>query len=51
MQYKRCASCGLNLPISIMEPIKVNNNGRIMVVGICSVCKQKKINEAKEKKC
>ncbi len=42
--FKRCCVCGLVLPLSVMQPIKVkdNSSGRIIVVGICSRCKEKK---------
>jgi hypothetical protein len=47
MQFKQCCICNLNLPISIMQPIQVKNNGKIIVVGICNRCKEIKEAEAK----
>ena len=46
MQFKQCIICNLNLPISIMQPIQVNNNGRIIVVSICDNCKERKKQES-----
>jgi hypothetical protein len=50
MQFQRCVSCGLELPLSVLIPIQIRHQGRIMVVPICSRCKERKENEAKEKK-
>ena len=50
MQYKQCAICGLNLPISVMQPIQVRHQGKIITVGICNRCREIKENEAKEKR-
>jgi len=47
--FKRCCVCGLSLPISVMRPINVRHNGKIIMVGICDVCREKKESEAKEK--
>ena len=44
--FKVCAICGLSLPVSIMSPIRVNHQGRDLVVGICDNCKLKKEREA-----
>lgn len=51
MIFKVCCVCGLSLPISVMQPIKVRNNkGQTIVVGICDTCKKIKEQEAKEEK-
>ena len=50
MQFKRCCVCGLELPISVMRPIQVRYQGRIITVGICDSCREKKEAEAKGKK-
>jgi hypothetical protein len=47
MQFKRCCVCGLNLPLSVMQPIQIKHQGKIITVGICNICKKKK-EEAKE---
>jgi len=44
--FKRCCVCNLELPISIMQPIRVRHQGRIIIVGICNRCKQIKEMEA-----
>jgi len=49
-QFKKCAVCGLNLPVSVMRLIQIRHEGRIIVVGICDVCRIKKEQEAKENK-
>jgi hypothetical protein len=49
MQFKRCCVCGLNLPLSVMRPIQVKHNGKLIVVGICDRCREIKEQEAKEK--
>lgn len=45
--YKQCAVCGLILPIMVMQPINVKHQGKIITVGICNSCKQRKETEAK----
>jgi hypothetical protein len=45
--FKQCAVCGLTLPISIMRPIQVRHNGKLIVVGICDRCREIKEKEAK----
>ena len=50
MEFKQCCVCRLSLPISIMQPIQVRHQGKIITVGICNRCKEKKENETKEKK-
>jgi hypothetical protein len=47
MQFKQCCICGLSLPINIMQPIQVRQNGKIVIVGICNRCKELKETEAK----
>lgn len=49
MQFKRCVVCGLDLPLSVMSPIQVKHQGKIIVVGICDTCKKRKEQEAKER--
>jgi len=49
MQFKRCVVCGLNLPLNIMQPIQVKHQGKLIVVGICDNCRERKEKEAKEK--
>jgi len=46
MQFKQCVCCGLSLPISVMQPIQVRNNNKIITVGICNNCYIKKIKES-----
>jgi len=48
MQFKRCCVCGLNLPISIMRPIQVKHNEKMIVVGICDNCRERKEKKVKE---
>ena len=48
MQFKRCICCGLELPLSVLTPIRVNHQGKIVIVPICDRCKQ--IKEAEVKK-
>ena len=50
MQFKQCCVCGLQLPITIMQPIQVKHQGKIIVVGICNRCKEKKEREVQENK-
>jgi hypothetical protein len=40
MPFNQCCICGLNLPISVMQPIKVKHQGKIIIVGICDRCKE-----------
>ena len=47
--FKQCAVCGLNLPMSMMSPIKAKHNGKLILVGICNRCKERKIAEAKRR--
>jgi len=49
MQFKQCVVCGLSLPISVMRPIQVKHEGKIITVGICDRCREIKELEAKEK--
>jgi len=49
-QYRQCCVCGLNLPVSIMQPIPVKHQGKVVMVAICNRCKDKKELEAKEKR-
>ena len=49
MQFKQCCVCGLNLPISVMQPIQVRHLGKLMIVGICDTCKKKKQEEAQRR--
>jgi len=48
--YKKCICCGLLLPISIMRPIPVKHQGKIIIVGICDNCRERKEKEAKQQK-
>jgi C4-type Zn-finger protein len=45
--FKKCAVCGLLLPITVMSPIQVRHQGRIITVVICNPCKQRKESESK----
>jgi hypothetical protein len=47
MNFKRCVSCGLELPLNILQPIQVRHQGKIITVPICDRCKTKKELEAK----
>jgi hypothetical protein len=49
MTYKQCVVCGLNLPISVLIPIQVRHQGKMIVVPVCERCKLRKEQEAKEK--
>ena len=49
MQFKQCVVCRLSLPISVMRPIQVRHEGKIVTVGICDRCREIKEKEAKEK--
>jgi len=49
MQFKRCISCGLTLPLNVLKPIQIRHNGKIMVVPICNTCENKKIQESKRR--
>ena len=49
MQFKVCVVCNLSLPISVMQPIPVQQNGKTIIVGICDSCKEKRIKKSKEK--
>ena len=48
MTYKQCVVCGLNLPISVLIPVQVRHQGKIVVVPVCERCKLRKEQEAKE---
>ena len=48
MTFKQCCVCGLSLPISVMQPIQIRHNGKIITVGICNRCKEIKEQEAKQ---
>jgi len=45
--FKRCVSCGLILPISVLTPIQVRHEGKIIVVPLCNRCKELKEKQAK----
>jgi len=47
--YKQCVVCNLTLPISVMSPINVRHNGKIITVGICDRCKEIKEKEAQQR--
>lgn len=47
--FKKCVVCKLELPLSVMQPIQVRHNGKILSVGICDRCKELKEEEAKIK--
>ena len=49
-QFKKCFVCGLELSLSVMQPIKINHRGQIRIVGICNRCKELKEQEFKEEK-
>jgi len=48
MNFKQCVVCGLSLPISVIIPIKIKHQGKILIVSICERCKQTKELEAKQ---
>ena len=48
IQYKKCACCGLELPLSVMQPIQIRHQGKLIVVGICNRCKELKETEAQK---
>ena len=50
MQFKQCAICGLSLPISVMRPIPVKHQDKIIVVGICDRCREIKEKEAEQRR-
>ena len=50
MQFKKCCVCGLELPLSVLTPIKLKYQGKIIIVPICDNCKEHKQQEAREKK-
>jgi len=50
MNFKRCISCGLELPLSVLEPIQIKHQGKILTVPICNICKTNKESEAKGRK-
>jgi len=49
MQFKKCVCCGLELPLSVVTPIQVRHQGKIIIVPICNVCKTNKESEAKRR--
>ena len=49
MQFKQCVVCRLELPITILSPIQVRHQGKIIVVPICNRCKELKESEAKRR--
>jgi hypothetical protein len=49
MQFKTCAVCGLSLPLSVMRPVNVRHNGKIITIDICDRCREIKEKEVKEK--
>jgi hypothetical protein len=50
MQFKQCCVCNLTLPLSVMQPIQIRHQGKLIVVGICNRCKEIKMKEAKGEK-
>lgn len=48
-QFKRCCVCGLELPMSVLTPIQIRHEGRIITVPICLRCKELKEAEAKRR--
>jgi len=48
--FKKCVVCGLLIPINLMQAIQVKHQGRIITVGICNPCKQRKESESKGEK-
>jgi len=48
-KFGQCFVCRLELPISVLEPIQIKNQGRIMIVPLCDTCRKIKEQEAKEK--
>jgi hypothetical protein len=49
MQFKRCVCCGLELPLSVLTPIQVRTQGKIITVPICDTCKKIKEEETKRR--
>ena len=47
MNFKQCCVCGLVLPISVIQPIQVRHEGKIIVVPLCNRCKELKEKQAK----
>lgn len=50
MTFKQCYVCNLSLPLSVMQPIQIRRNGKIITVGICNRCKELKEQEAKQRR-
>ena len=49
MNFKTCAKCKLELPLSVMQPIQARRaDGQVVVVGVCKVC-LKRIQREQEK--
>ena len=48
--FKKCVCCGLQLPLSVVTPIQVRHQGKILTVPICEICKKKKEEEALQQK-
>ena len=47
--FKKCVSCGLELPLSVIQPIQIKHQGKIIIVPICNFCKTNKETEAKRR--
>ena len=50
MTYKQCVVCGLTLPITVLTPVQVRHQGKIITVPVCERCKKIKEEEAKKEK-
>jgi hypothetical protein len=49
MQFKKCVSCGLELPLSVLTPVQIRHQGKVIIVPLCNRCKELKEIEAKRR--
>jgi hypothetical protein len=49
MEFKKCACCGLELPLHYLLSVQINHQGRLMSVLICTKCKELKEAESKRR--
>jgi hypothetical protein len=47
MEYKQCICCHLNLPLSVLVPVQIQHQGKLVIVPLCITCK--KIEDEKRK--
>jgi len=50
MQFSQCPICKLSLPLSVMEAIIVNHQGKRVRIFICERCKKIKEEEAQRRR-